>query len=135
MSGCIVHIDVGFFYCSLWERWCEDLNVKRIALRFLRRFFMSIRNNYYFINLIGNHEVCDNMLHLGELVKNVLNEQGRTVTWFARRLGCTRPNIYKIFAKENFDVSLLWRISCVLEYDFFGVISEMYHNKELFSEE
>ena len=77
--------------------------------------------------------MCDNMVHLGELVKNVLNEQGRTVTWFAKRLGCTRPNVYKIFAKENLDIRLLWRISCVLEYDFFGVISEMYHTKELFS--
>ena len=75
------------------------------------------------------------MLHVGELVKNVLHEQGRSVTWFAKRLGCTRPNVYKIFAKENLDISLLWRISCVLDYDFFGVISEMFHRNKLFCEE
>ena len=70
------------------------------------------------------------MVHLGELVKEVLHEQGRTVTWFAGRLGCTRPNVYKIFAKANFDVSLLWRISNILNYNFFMRIGELYHDEE-----
>lgn len=70
------------------------------------------------------------MVHLGELVKEVLHEQGRTVTWFARRLGCTRPNVYKIFAKANFDVSLLWRISNILNYNFFMRIGELYNDEE-----
>lgn len=70
------------------------------------------------------------MLHVGELVKNVVHEQGRSVTWFAKRLGCTRPNVYKIFAKENLDISLLWRISNILNYNFFMRIGELYHDEE-----
>ena len=47
------------------------------------------------------------MLHIGQLIACTLHEQGRTVTWFARQLCCTRPNVYKIFGKENIDISLL----------------------------
>ena len=63
------------------------------------------------------------MLHIGQLIACTLHEQGRTVTWFARQLCCTRPNVYKIFGKENIDISLLWRISCILHHDFFGDLS------------
>lgn len=46
------------------------------------------------------------MLHIGQLIACTLHEQGRTVTWFARQLCCTRPNVYKIFGKENIDISM-----------------------------
>lgn len=36
----------------------------------------------------------------------------------------TIPNVYKIFGKENIDISLLWRISCILHHDFFGDLSQ-----------
>ena len=64
------------------------------------------------------------MLHIGQLIECKLHEKGRTVTWFARQLCCTRPNVYKIFGKENIDISLLWRISCILHHDFFGDLSQ-----------
>ena len=64
------------------------------------------------------------MLQIGQLIACTLHEQGRTVTWFARQLCCTRPNVYKIFGKENIDISLLWRISCILHHDFFGDLSQ-----------
>ncbi|UVP78448.1 hypothetical protein NXW19_06370 [Bacteroides ovatus] len=59
------------------------------------------------------------MIHAGQLIERTLHEQGRTVTWFATQLCCTRPNVYKIFRKENIDIHLLWRISCILGHDFF----------------
>lgn len=59
------------------------------------------------------------MIHTGQLIEKKLHEQGRSVTWFAMQLCCTRPNVYKIFRKENIDVYLLWRISCILQYNFF----------------
>ncbi len=66
------------------------------------------------------------MLHAGQLVEQILREQGRSVTWFADRLCCTRPNVYKIFRKENIDICLLWRISDILEHDFFHDFSQAY---------
>lgn len=63
------------------------------------------------------------MIHVGQLIAHILHEQGRTVTWFAIQLCCTRPNVYKIFQKENIDINLLWRISCILGHDFFRDLS------------
>lgn len=64
------------------------------------------------------------MIHIGRLIKHKLHDQGRTVTWFATELCCTRPNVYKIFSKESIDTYLLWRISCILGYNFFQDLSE-----------
>lgn len=64
------------------------------------------------------------MIHAGQLIERTLHDQGRTVTWFAEQLCCTRPNVYKIFQKENIDIHLLWRISCILEHDFFRDLSD-----------
>lgn len=60
------------------------------------------------------------MIHIGSLIKQKLQEQGRSVTWFAVALHCDRTNVYKIFQKSSIDSSLLYRISCVLGYDFFA---------------
>lgn len=64
------------------------------------------------------------MIHVGQLIEQKLHDQGRSVTWFATQLCCTRPNVYKIFGKESIDTYLLWRISCILGYNFFHDISE-----------
>ena len=61
------------------------------------------------------------MIHAGRLIERTLHDQGRTVTWFAEQLCCTRPNVYKIFQKENIYINLIWRISCIIEHDFFLV--------------
>lgn len=34
-------------------------------------------------------------------------------------LHCDRTNVYKIFQKSSIDSSMLYRISCILGYDFF----------------
>lgn len=64
------------------------------------------------------------MIHAGKLIESTLHEQGRSITWFANQLCCTRPNVYKIFHKENIDLNLLWRISCILQHDFFQDFSQ-----------
>lgn len=66
------------------------------------------------------------MIHAGHLIESTLHKQGKTVTWFAAQLCCTRTNVYKIFRKENLDVHLLWRASCILEYDLFQEFSVEY---------
>lgn len=72
------------------------------------------------------------IIHVGQLIENTLRDQGRTVTWFAAQLCCTRPNIYKIFSKESIDTYLLWRISCILKHNFFHDLSKAV-NTELVS--
>lgn len=70
------------------------------------------------------------MIHIGQLIRNKLREQGRTVTWFADRLCCTRANVYKIFAKDNIDIKLLLKVSEILDVNFF----EIYYREMLPSE-
>ena len=69
------------------------------------------------------------MIHVGQLIESTLREQGRTITWFATKLCCTRPNVYKIFQKENIDIRLLWHISEILDYNFFKEISDALDDK------
>ena len=69
------------------------------------------------------------MIHIGNLIKVRLHEQGHTVTWFAENLNYTRVNIYKIFNRENIDTALLYKISCLLQHDFFDDLSRSYHQE------
>jgi hypothetical protein len=39
-------------------------------------------------------------LHIGKLIKAELARQGRTITWLAAQIGCSRQNAYKIFDRK-----------------------------------
>jgi len=58
-------------------------------------------------------------LHIGNLIKEELERQERTVSWFARKLCCDRSNVYKLFKRSTIDTELLLRVSKILNYDFF----------------
>ena len=58
-------------------------------------------------------------MHIGNLIKEELERQERTVSWFARKLCCDRSNIYKLFKRSTIDTELLLRVSKILNYDFF----------------
>ena len=64
------------------------------------------------------------MAHIGNEIREVLKQQGRTVTWFAEQLNFNRTNAYNIFKKENLDTELLGRICLILDYNFFQDIAE-----------
>ncbi|MBR5687752.1 MAG: helix-turn-helix transcriptional regulator [Prevotella sp.] len=61
---------------------------------------------------------------IGQLIRQELQKQERTVTWFARKLNCNRQNVYDIFRRTNIDTDLLMRISIVLHVDFFKIYSQ-----------
>lgn len=63
-------------------------------------------------------------MHIGQLIKQELEVQGRTVVWFARNMSYSRTNIYKIFERSSIDTDVLLRVSMVLEVDFFKLYSE-----------
>lgn len=64
-------------------------------------------------------------MHIGNKIKETLRNQpqGHNVTWFARQLNCHRVNVYDIFNRQTIDTMLLWRISLILNHDFFRDIS------------
>lgn len=61
------------------------------------------------------------MLHIGQRIKEIFDRQprGRTVVWLASQLHCRRGNIYDIFGRSTIDTELLWRLSKVLDHNFF----------------
>lgn len=63
--------------------------------------------------------------HIGELIRQELKRQGRTNIWLAAQLSCNPRTISKIFHKQYIDTYLLFRISKILEHDFFKVYSEL----------
>jgi len=69
--------------------------------------------------------------HLGNLVKEELRRQGRSTTWLAGQLGCTRDNLYKIFNHSFMNTDLLFKISSALQHDFFKDCSAYLNVKSL----
>lgn len=61
---------------------------------------------------------------IGQSIKRILKERGRTVVWFAECLGCSRTNVYKIFDKHSINTDELMKISLILNYDFFRLYSD-----------
>lgn len=64
------------------------------------------------------------MTAIGKLIKEELERQERSVTWFAKKLSCHRTNVYDIFSRNNIDITLLIRISRILGHNFLKDISD-----------
>ncbi|MBO5455002.1 MAG: XRE family transcriptional regulator [Muribaculaceae bacterium] len=60
---------------------------------------------------------------IGTMIKEELERQERSVSWFARKLSCDRSNVYRLFQKHSIDTALLSRISVILNRDFFRELS------------
>ena len=69
--------------------------------------------------------------HIGNLIKQELKRQGRSITWLARQIHCSRENLYKIFRKHWINTDMLLRISDALNYDFFKLLSDYRKNKKM----
>lgn len=59
------------------------------------------------------------MKHIGNFIENTIHNQGRSVTWFAEQLGCTRVTVYNIFRRASIETEMLYKISKILQYNFF----------------
>ena len=68
--------------------------------------------------------------HLGRLIKAELQRQGRTITWLAGEVHCTRENLYKIFRHPWINTDMLFKISEALDCDFFMACSEKLSHKK-----
>lgn len=62
--------------------------------------------------------------HIGNIIRDVLHQQGRTITWLGKQLHCSRQNIYKILRRRWIYTDMLLKISDLLDYDFFKCYSE-----------
>ena len=69
-------------------------------------------------------------IHIGEIIKQELAGQGRSITWLANKIGCSRENLYKIFGRSWIHTDMLQKISIALGYDFFKVYTEWYERQK-----
>lgn len=63
-------------------------------------------------------------MHIGNILKERLKQDGKSVVWLARELGCHRTNIYNLFDKYSIDTQLLERISIIMRYNFFDLYKQ-----------
>ncbi len=63
-------------------------------------------------------------MHIGNILRERLRKEGKSVVWLARELGCHRTNVYNLFDKYSLDTVLLERLSVILNYNFFELYSE-----------
>ena len=70
------------------------------------------------------------MKTISELIKEELEHQGKSISWFAQKLSCDRSNVYRIFQKNSIDTKILTRISIILHRNFFKELAEEINQKE-----
>ncbi len=67
-------------------------------------------------------------IHIGHLIKTEFDRQGRRAMWLASELNCNRANVYNIFQRDNIDITMLIKISKVLQHNFFQDIANLIDN-------
>lgn len=71
------------------------------------------------------------MIYIGELIKQEMQMQERSVSWLARKLGCTRAMVYRLYEKQSIDTVTLMQVSLVLHRNFFIEYSLEFDKKTL----
>ena len=66
-------------------------------------------------------------MHIGKRIQEVVNEREISIPDFADSIFCSRKHVYKLFKKSNINTDLLWKISIILNYDFFADYSKSIH--------
>ena len=64
-------------------------------------------------------------IHIGEEIKNHLNARKLPVAWLATKLGCDASALRKALKKSWLTTDLLFRISLLLQKDFFACYSQI----------
>lgn len=64
------------------------------------------------------------MINVGQIIKEELDRQERSVGWLAKKIGCNRSAVYRYVARNSIDTAVLAEISVALKHDFFKDLSE-----------
>ncbi len=65
-------------------------------------------------------------MHIGNTIFEEVKRQGKTTVWLAKELNCNRTKVYRIYEKSSIDISLLMRISLILNFNFFELFAQEY---------
>ncbi len=78
----------------------------------------------------GTLQQQSTVIFIGKLIEEELRRQERSVTWLSRKIHCDRRNVYDIFRRSDIDTNLLYRISQVLNTDFFKIYSVLLQSSD-----
>lgn len=67
--------------------------------------------------------------HIGNLIKEELAQQQRSIAWLARQMGCSRQNLCRQLGQGYLGTDQLLKISLLLHRDFFLCFSEYISNQ------
>ena len=68
-------------------------------------------------------------MNIGRNIREVMKKKGMSVTQLAKEIACESTNVYNIFSRKDISTKLLWRISEVLEHNFFEDFTKEYAKK------
>ena len=69
-------------------------------------------------------------MHIGQRIKEVLEQRHKPVTWLAKEINCERTNVYNIFARKDINTGLLTKLGIILEHNFFNELSDDFSKTE-----
>ena len=70
-------------------------------------------------------------IHIGQMIKEELERQWRSVVWLANEIHRSRQNCHNIFNNPDINTYLLIKICEVLDHNFFSDISEVLDKKSV----
>ena len=62
-------------------------------------------------------------MHIGQVIRQMLHDQGRTVVWFSKEIRRSRQACHSMFKSPTIDTDLLKTLCVVLNHDFFKDLS------------
>ncbi|MDY6036845.1 MAG: XRE family transcriptional regulator [Paludibacteraceae bacterium] len=71
----------------------------------------------------------ENVVFIGKEIRRELKRQGRSGVWLARQLPCSNNHVYKLFSKKTMDADLLWRISDIMDVNFFRLYMDKWERR------
>ena len=63
-------------------------------------------------------------IHIGNIIKAKLKEEGRSMSWLAKKIHYERANISRLLKRPCINTNLLLRIAKTMSHDFFAYYSE-----------
>ena len=69
-------------------------------------------------------------MHIGQRIKEVLEQRHKPVTWLAKEINCERTNVYNICARKDINTGLLTKLGIILEHNFFKELSDDFSKTE-----
>ena len=69
-------------------------------------------------------------LHIGDIISQKIEEEGRTKTWLAQQVGRDKSTFCKMLKNNSICACLLMQISLAMNYNFFDDLSTYYAERQ-----